>query len=247
MSSDNVTIGNSSLFCGDCIELLRAIPPKSVDAVVVDPPYFQGVNHNGIRSERGDLNISKPFFSQFFAGLSLVCKEERAVYVFCDWRSNGFFMETMSDYFEVRNSLVWLKHPGTGFYYQNSYETILFHCNSGRRMPLSNVLTGIRSFNGGAKVTNGKKVHPTQKPVELIERLITDSTMPDMTVLDPMMGSGTTGIACIKTGQKFIGIEIQRKYFDLACKRIEHAYTETKPEDSVLQPPIFFDRKENHE
>jgi site-specific DNA-methyltransferase (adenine-specific) len=82
MTPDKVTIGNATLFHGDCVELLRDIPQSSVDAIVVDPPYFQGVNHNGIRSERGDLSISKPFFILFFAALSHTCKEERAVYDF---------------------------------------------------------------------------------------------------------------------------------------------------------------------
>ena len=238
MTHDKVTIGNATLYYGDCIELLREIPANSVDAIVVDPPYFQGVNHNGIRSERGDLSISKPFFAMFFAGMSRTCKEQRAVYVFCDWRTNGLFLDTMNEYLEVKNSLVWVKHPGTGNHYRNSYETILFHCNSGRRFPTPNVLTGIKSFNGGARVTNGEKLHPTQKPVELLEKLIVDSTQQGMTVLDPMMGSGSTGVACVKTGRQFIGMEIQRKYFDIACRRIERVYAEYKNQFSVIREMI---------
>jgi site-specific DNA-methyltransferase (adenine-specific) len=138
----------------------------------------------------------------------------------------------MNEHFEVKNNLIWHKHVGTGYLYQNSYEAILFHCNNGRRFPYSNVITGIKSFNGGAKVTNGAKVHPTQKPVELIKKLITDSTQAGMTVLDPMLGGGTTGVACVKTGRKFIGMELQRKYFDLACQRIERAYEEYQAPDA---------------
>ena len=225
MIHEQVKIGNATLYCGDCIELLPELPQSSVDTIVVDPPFFQGFNHNGTRSERADLSIGRPFFNLFFGGLARVCKEERAVYVLCDWRSNGFFLEIMDDYFPVKNSLVWSKHVGTGTFYQNSYELILFHCNTSRRFPFSNVITGIKSFNGGAKVTNGEKVHPTQKPVELIEKFITDSTQQGMTVLDPMMGSGTTGVACARTNRTFIGIEQQPKYFDIACQRIEAAYT----------------------
>jgi pentatricopeptide repeat protein len=140
--TDKVEIGNATLYCGDCIELLTEVPESSVDAIVVDPPYFQGMNHNGIRSERADLSISKPFFTLFFSSLARTCKPERAVYVFCDWRSNGMFLDTMNEYMEVKNSLVWIKHPGTGLTYLNSYETILFHCNAARRFPFSNVLTG---------------------------------------------------------------------------------------------------------
>jgi site-specific DNA-methyltransferase (adenine-specific) len=226
MIQDQVRIGNATLYCGDCLELLPKIPKSSVDAIMVDPPFFQGFNHNGTRSERADLSISKPFFNQFFGNMARVCKEARAVYVFCDWRSNGFYMDIMDNYFPVKNSLVWSKHPGTGTFYQNSYELILFHCNTAKRLPFSNVITGIKSFGGGAKVTNGDKVHPTQKPVELLERLITDSTQQGMMILDPMMGSGTTGVACARMNRTFIGMEQQRKYFDIACERIEKAYAE---------------------
>ena len=228
MTTERITIGNAVLLLGDCMELLPEISASSIDAVVVDPPFFQGFNHNGSKSERADLSIGKPFFSLFFGNLARVCKGERAVYVFCDWRTNGFFMDMMNDYIPVKNSLVWVKHVGTGSFYQNSHELILFHCNTTRRFPFSNVLTGIKSFNGGAKVTNGEKVHPTQKPVELIEKFIADSTQQGMTVLDPMMGSGTTGVACANMNRAFIGIEQQRKYFDIACERIAKAHERFK-------------------
>jgi len=224
-TTEKTIIGNATLYCGDCLDILEEIHRESVDAVITDPPFFQGFNHNGTRSGRGDLSISKPFFAAFFAALARLCKEERAIYLFTDWRTNDFFMNAMSEHFDVRNSLIWVKHVGTGRWYINAYESILFHCEAARKFPFSNIITGIKSFNGGAKTTNGPKQHPTQKPVELIERFINDSTQPGMTILDPMMGSGTTGVACAKTGRQFIGIEIQRKYFDIACQRIEQAYT----------------------
>ena len=226
MEPDKVTIGNAVLLLGDCIELLPELPASSIDAIVVDPPFFQGFNHNGSRSERADLSIGKPFFNLFFDNMARVCKEERAVYVFCDWRTNGFFLDMMNDYVPVRNTLVWVKHVGTGSFYQNSHELILFHCNTTRRVPFSNVITNVKSFNGGAKATNGAKVHPTQKPMELIAKFIADSTQQGMTILDPMMGSGTTGVACAQMGRAFVGIEQQRRYFDIACERIEKAYDE---------------------
>ena len=247
---EKVTIGNTTLYCGDCLDVLQDIQSASIDAVITDPPFFQGFNHNGVRSGRGDLSISKPFFASLFAALSRLCKDKRAVYLFTDWRTNDFFMNAMSEHFEVRNSLIWVKHVGNGRWYMNAYESILFHCEAERKFPFSNIITGIKSFNGGAKVTNGAKLHPTQKPVELIEKFINDSTQTGMTVLDPMMGSGTTGVACAKTKRQFIGIEIQRKYFDIACERIERAYAEQQchshnvPETIERQP--LFNKKEQH-
>ena len=212
---------------GDCLELLKEIPDASVDCVICDPPFYSGWQHNGVVSGRGDSNISMPFFRQYFAEILRVCKPERCVYVFTDWRTNDFFMRVMSEFLEVKNSLVWVKNIGTGTTYQNSYESALFHCESTRRIPGSNVITGIKSFNGGAKKTNGEKVHPTQKPVELIEKLILDSTQPGAVVLDPMMGSGTTGVACAKTGRNFIGFELNENYFETASLRILEANVNT--------------------
>ena len=80
--------------------------------------------------------------------------------------------------------------------------------------------------------TAGKE-HPTQKPIELMEWCL--SLLPDAsTILDPFMGSGTTGVACVKLGRRFIGIEIEPRYFDIACRRIEEA---TKQPDLFIEPP----------
>src|SRR5690606_9161061 len=70
------------------------------------------------------------------------------------------------------------------------------------------------------------QVHPTQKPEKLIEHIVKISSKPGGAVLDPFMGSGTTGVACANLGRKFIGIEIEPKYFDIACRRIEAAYAQ---------------------
>lgn len=75
--------------------------------------------------------------------------------------------------------------------------------------------------------------HPTEKPVSLICELLTKCP-PSWTILDPFMGSGTTGVACAKLGRSFIGIEIEPKYFDIACKRIEAAYAQG---DLFIEPP----------
>ena len=77
-------------------------------------------------------------------------------------------------------------------------------------------------------------LHPTQKPISLIRHIVKASTREGETVLDPFMGSGTTGVACVKLGRKFIGIECERKYFDIACRRIEDAY---KQGDLFVAPP----------
>lgn len=83
-------------------------------------------------------------------------------------------------------------------------------------------------WNGGGRagifrysVERGAKEHPTQKPLPLLSEIVTLFSNPGNVILDPFMGSGTTGVACVRLGRKFIGIEIEPKYFDIACKRID--------------------------
>ena len=122
-----------------------------------------------------------------------------------------------------RNLLVWDKGSGCGNFYTNEHELIIFSTLNTRFQAKGarNIIRGIPAFNSGAKKTNGEKVHPTQKPVELIEKLILDSTKPGDTVLDCFMGSGTTAVAALKNGRNFYGFELQQKYVDIANKRIK--------------------------
>lgn len=78
--------------------------------------------------------------------------------------------------------------------------------------------------------------HPNEKPIELIERFIGLHTVEDQIVLDPFMGSGTTGVACAKMGRKFIGIELDERYFDIACERIRQAYAQ--PDLFIAAPSV---------
>jgi site-specific DNA-methyltransferase (adenine-specific)/modification methylase len=99
----------------------------------------------------------------------------------------------------------------------------------------------IRVLHGGAKnadalngdVANEARFHPTQKPIRVMQQCV-EFFLSSETILDPFMGSGTTGVACAKLGRKFIGIEIEPKYFDIACKRIEEAYAQ--PDMFIEQP-----------
>jgi site-specific DNA-methyltransferase (adenine-specific) len=101
---------------------------------------------------------------------------------------------------------------------------------------------GRSQWNGGGrhgtftfpKGEGVKPEHETQKPIKLMKELVMLFSNPEQTVLDPFMGSGTTGVACVKLGRKFIGIELDDKYFDIACRRIEQAY---KQPDMFIEQP----------
>ena len=114
--------------------------------------------------------------------------------------------------------VVWdKKNFGMGSNYRNQHELILYAEKGKTKFP-SHSTGNVIEF---ARVVNEN--HPTEKPVGLIEKIIEASTTESDVVFDPFMGSGTTGVACMNLGRKFIGIEIEPKYFEIACERIDQA------------------------
>lgn len=222
------------LLQGDCIELLEKIPEHTVNSIITDPPYFLGMTHNGYKGAFNDLAICKPFYEKLFNEYKRVLKPDGCVYFFTDWRGYAFYYSIFEKIIGVNNLLVWTKHGRPSLNsYGFGYELIIFH---GKIITtqITNVITNIKSFNIGARKTNGVKVHPTQKPIELIEKFILDSTNEGDLILDTFMGSGTTGAACIKTDRRFIGMEIDEEYFSIAKARIADAIKE-KQQDLFYQ------------
>ena len=122
--------------------------------------------------------------------------------------------------------LVWDKVSGTGSLYAFTHELTIFATPGNPIMKGCNIIR-IPGFSGRAKRTNGEKVHPTQKPIEIIEKYILDSTKEGDVVLDCFAGSGTTAVAAIKTKRQYICFEIQEKYCKIAEKRIEEIKRQT--------------------
>lgn len=213
---------NIEISQGNCIELIKKIAAQTINSIITDPPYFLGMTHNGQRGCFNDLTICKPFFEKLFSEYKRVLKPNGCIYFFCDWRAYAFYYPLFDKIIEAKNMLVWAKQGrpipcSYGF----GHELIIFHGKI-KKTIINNVITDIKSFNSGAKKTNGEKVHPTQKPVELIEKFILDSTNENDLILDSFMGSGTTGIACINTDRRFIGMELDEAYFDIARRRLEN-------------------------
>ena len=219
----------------DCLEGLQEVPDKSVDLIVTDPPYFLSMGHTGssanlargtseqLNSNRAfnDLAICTPFYRQLFQEYSRVLKDDGSFYFFTDWRGYAYYFPLLNAALPVRNLIVWDKKSGPGSFYSFAHELIIF----GTYKPKTKAGVGTNvwrapAFNSGAKKTNGEKVHPTQKPVELIEKAILDSTEPDAVVLDTFMGSGTTAVACLRTGRNYIGFELDDRYHATALERV---------------------------
>ena len=196
-----VTIGDCRLLLGDCRYIAAGL--AGVQAVLTDPPYGIGIAANPVRQrhERKDWDSAPPDASIFDILRSI--SEQQII-----WGGNYFPLPPSQCF------LVWDKVQPEDF--------SLAMCEQ-----------AWASFPSPAKlyrrrVVGYEKQHPTQKPVELMEWCL--RFFADGVVLDPFMGSGTTGVACVKVGRKFIGIEIDEGYFDIACKRIA---------DAVARPDLF--------
>ncbi len=223
--SKEVQIGECRLILGDCLEVLPTL--GTVDGVITDPPYgvknncdytrFTGGKRANTKMRQGIAHASvagddTPFDPSPFLGFSNVCLwgannysdrlPQGAWYVW-DKKDDGLEGKFMSDC-----EVAWRK-GGVGVF-------IFRHVWDG--------------FNRDSE--RGEHHHPTQKPVALMIWCVERNSSGGDRVLDPFMGSGTTGVACIRTGRKFIGIEKDPKYFDIACRRIEAEY-----QRSALFPP----------
>src|SRR5574344_961102 len=131
-------------------------------------------------------------------------------------------MEIENVGFNIYKTLIWAKNsPITNMYYMDSHEYIIF-CRKGKAKKINNC--GTKSVLNVDNPRN--KLHPTEKPVELMEILINNSSLDGEVVLDPFMGSGSTGVACINTNRNFIGIELDETYFNIAKERIKQAENE---------------------
>lgn len=206
------------LILGDCLEAMRGMADNSVDNIVCDPPY-------GIDRDRG-------FGGKAAFGGGNGQQIERRVYE-GNWDAERPSAETFSQMLRVAKELfVWggnyfadLLPQGTHWVVWDKLNTMpsfgdceLMWTTSKRKSVKKFTL----EYNGllGKRDT---RYHPTQKPETLMMWVLVNYTQPGDTILDPFMGSGTTGVACIKTGRKFIGIEIDPTYFAIAQRRIEDA------------------------
>lgn len=219
--ADPVVIGRATLYLGDCRDILPTLP--KVDAVVTDPPY--GIGEHGGKKRFGPASVTKGFGGHkaydnlgwdnkppsadtleavIAAGLSAVI-----------WGANHFMSAIARD---ASKWLVWHK--------KGADRSDFADCE----LAWTNLPGAVRYFRqdwvGFGAINSGEsREHPTQKPLTLMKWTIdqVDHCAFASTILDPFMGSGTTGVAAVQMGRDFIGIEREPKYFDIACRRIEEA------------------------
>ena len=220
----------TQLLLGDCLEVMKTLPDCSVDAVVTDPPYLlesggctrldMGGKFNADRyNNNGAIIPSDMQFEDFMPLIAAVLPQGHAYFMVNNRHVQGALNAAESAGFRFHNLLVWDKGTGTpNRWYMKNCEFVLLLFR-GRAKPINDC--GSRQLIRCPNVINGQ--HETEKPVALMEHYIGNSSQRGQTILDPFMGSGTTGVAAVQMGRDFIGIEREPKYFDIACKRIEEA------------------------
>lgn len=237
----------------DCLQALRRLPDNCVDLVVTDPPYeFNsgssggafGANKRCYRAEYmklGETNVrihignTNRLISDGFdmAVLSECCRVLKKInaYVWC----SKLQLRKLLTYFEEKGCttdvLVWCKTNPTPAC-NNSYLSDIEYCVYAREKGVKlygTMATKHRYWLTPANTADKKLYnHPTIKPLNIIQTLIINSSKPNDIVLDPFMGSGTTAVACHRTGRHFIGYEINEKYYNTACKRIDIEQRQTE-------------------
>lgn len=204
--NEPVIIGNATLYLGDCRDILPML--DKVDAVVTDPPY--GMNFQSNHRKEKHLKIADDHDESL---LLWACnlRASHSKYVFCRWDNLWSVPKPKSliTWVKDNHSMGDLKHE-----HGRQTEVALFYAEEGHFFPNgrpNDVVKAARTGNG---------FHPTEKPVGLMSVVC---SWTNGIILDPFMGSGTTGVAAVQMGRNFIGIEREPKYFDIACKRIDDA------------------------
>jgi site-specific DNA-methyltransferase (adenine-specific) len=216
--------GRIVLYRGDALAVLPLLASGSIDAVVTDPPYFLPAKHYNTRKDfprsLADLSILEHFFAAFFCEVARVLKQTGCAYVFCDGQSYPVFFATGYRHFRRLQPLVWDKMTSlNGWSWRHQHELILY-----AEMDESpNVPTGDGDILRCRAVAVDQRIHPAEKPIELLARLIKKSVPENGVVLDPFMGSGPTFSACLLTSRRYVGIEHDPHYFSVACARLEKA------------------------
>lgn len=219
MAFDEVTIGDCRLIHGDCREVLPLLP--HVDLVLTDPPYGIGADRQRNSQKNGWIDYScegwdKERPSPWLFGLMREKATECVI-----WGGN-YFTDLLPP---SMRWLVWDKG-------QRNFSLADCEFAWSSQQAAARVLTLPR----GEALQDGKE-HPTQKPVRLMAWCL-DMHPKALTVCDPFMGTGTTGVACVQSGRRFIGIERERHYFEIACRRIEQAAAQGQllPADPAGEP-----------
>ena len=206
---------------GDCLEVMKAIPDKSIDLVVTDPPYSIGTTSTGVRGSWLDNNLIRPFFIQWFNEIKRILKNDGEFYINTDWRTYPFLYPIAVDCMRISNCIVWdYQWIKAGSHYRFSHEFIIYGQKlDGQKRKFKATERDVWRI-APMNFTRKEKLHQQEKPLDLIKKMIENSSKENDIILDTFLGSGTTAVAAKQLNRKFIGIEINSKYATIAEDRL---------------------------
>ncbi len=205
----------------NCMNTMGRMKNKFIDLIVTDPPYGMKFRSNHRAKRYGDIHWDDnlDWVNDFCAETNRILKADSHLYMFCSFHNVDIFKQSLERYFTIKNILIWEKNnTSMGDLkgdYAPKYEMILF-ATKGRRL-----LNGRRDPNIVKFARTGNKLHPTQKPVELISYLVNKSSKENDIVYDPFMGSGTTAEAAYTSNRNYIGSEIMTIYYEISLTRLD--------------------------
>ena len=212
---------------GNCLELMKNIPDKSIDLILTDPPYLINYSRHdkNSRFSKPILNDDNPcIVSEYIKECFRILKNNSACYMFANYKTVDWFkIELEQSGFNIKNIIIWDKGRNgmgdlkTTFGY--SYELIFF-VSKGQPKIRGKRISDVWRF---PRVSSKYQLHQNQKPVELIEQCILKHSDEGNVVFDGFLGSGTTAVAAVNTNRHYIGFELDSKYFDIANERIQEA------------------------
>lgn len=240
---------------GDCIEGMRELADASVDVTITDPPYEaeahekgkrQNPGHGRGKEERG--GVFPRVVDETFDFLPITEKQRKAVgleiarvtrgaaLVFCQVEAAMAWRKALERGGLVyRRTIPWVKPDAMpslhGRWPGQSFEAIVLAIQPGQTVPIG----GKARYYTATRERGETRAHPTAKPLALMRQVVEDFSNPGDLVLDAFVGSGSTGVACARLGRGFLGFEIDRNYFDIACRRLRG--DEAKP--NPAQPGLF--------
>lgn len=222
---------------GDCLKLMLNIRNDSIDCIITDPPYritSRGNSGNsGGMFQKKEVNNGKVFqtnnleIEDWLPELYRVLKPQSHCYIMTNNKNITHYLNAINNSkFHFIKCLIWVKdNKIMGQTYMSQFEFVIM-CRKGGHKRINDCGTSdvLQIPNKKLKDKNGKTIHDTEKPILLNEILIDNSSNEGDWILDPFMGIGSCGVACVNTNRNFIGYELDEKYFNIAKERLEKAY-----------------------
>jgi site-specific DNA-methyltransferase (adenine-specific) len=248
---------NWSITTGDCVEGLAALPAGTVDLVVADPPYNVGIDYgDGSRADRLPDAVYIEWLQRWVAAAARVLAQDGAMWVICGHEYAGDHQLAMrAAGLHWRNTVTWVESFGVNCRRKfNRTSRPIFYCtkhrsrftfneealrtasarqtkyNDKRANPRGKILDDVWAISRVCGTFRERiKGVPTQLPLELVRRIIEGTTRPGGLVVDPFTGSGTTAVACVQTGRRYIGWELRESFAEIARARVEAAARDCPP------------------